>query len=161
MNTADFGELYRRHAADVYRFALYLTGNPTDADDITAETFARAWSSKAEIRVGSVKAYLLMIARNVNIDRHRGTRQLVGLDEDVRDPARDSEAAAIGRDEIRALMDGLARLGEADRAALLMRALGALSYDAIAAAIRVSPAAARVRVHRARLRLAELVGGGR
>jgi RNA polymerase sigma-70 factor, ECF subfamily len=161
MNKADFGELYRRYAADVYRFALYLTGNRTDADDITAETFARAWSSPAEIRVGSVKAYLFMIARNANVDRHRGTRPLVALEDGVRDPGRNPEAAAIEREEIRALLEGLSKLGEADRSALLMRALGDLSYEAIAAALGVSPAAARVRVHRARLRLGELVGAGR
>ncbi len=161
MNAADFGDLYRRHAADVYRFALYLTGNPADADDITSETFARAWSSPAEIRVGSVKAYLLMIARNVNVDRHRVVRRLVALEDNVRDPARDSEAAAIGRDETRALLEGLSRLGEAERSALLMRAIGNLSYEAVAAALGVSPAAARVRVHRARLRLADLIGAGR
>ena len=41
----DFETLYRRYAADVYRFALFLTGRPEQADDIAAQTFVRAWMS--------------------------------------------------------------------------------------------------------------------
>src|SRR5438876_3724501 len=41
----DFHDLYSRYARDVHRFALYLSGNPALADDITSETFLRAWSS--------------------------------------------------------------------------------------------------------------------
>ena len=41
----DFHELYTRYAADVHRFALFLSGNRALADDITSETFLRAWSS--------------------------------------------------------------------------------------------------------------------
>jgi DNA-directed RNA polymerase specialized sigma24 family protein len=40
----DLHELYSRYAADVRRFALYLCGDEALADDITSETFLRAWS---------------------------------------------------------------------------------------------------------------------
>jgi RNA polymerase sigma-70 factor (ECF subfamily) len=49
----------------------------------------------------------------------------------------------------------LQRLAEVDRAALLMRAQGELSYEQIAAALGISVVAARVKVHRARLELLE------
>ena len=61
----DFAGLYERYAQDVYRFALYLCGDPVYAQDIAAETFVRAWVTPGEIRVGTVKAYLFMIARNL------------------------------------------------------------------------------------------------
>ena len=38
----DFAELYARYARDVFRFAFYLSGNRALAEDIAAETFARA-----------------------------------------------------------------------------------------------------------------------
>ena len=38
----DFHDLYSRHARDVHRFALYLSGDAALADDITSETFLRA-----------------------------------------------------------------------------------------------------------------------
>jgi len=53
-----FESLYRTYARDVYRFALFLSGDTVEADDITAETFARALASREPIRVSTVKAYL-------------------------------------------------------------------------------------------------------
>ena len=38
--------LYQSYSRDVFRFALYLSGNWEDAEDITAETFVRAWSPR-------------------------------------------------------------------------------------------------------------------
>ena len=49
MNQAAFHDLYERYAPDVYRFALWLSGNPAEADDITSETFVRAWAGRSKI----------------------------------------------------------------------------------------------------------------
>ena len=57
MKTLDFGELYERYWPDVYRFCVYLCGNPTAAKDIASETFVRAWTVWDRIRVETVKAY--------------------------------------------------------------------------------------------------------
>ena len=54
------------------------------------------------------------------------------------------------------LVAALARLPEVDRAAVLMRAQSDMSYEEISQVLGISVAAARVKVHRARLRLAEL-----
>jgi DNA-directed RNA polymerase specialized sigma24 family protein len=43
-----FHDLYESYSRDVYRFALYLSGDPALADDITSETFVRVWSSPVE-----------------------------------------------------------------------------------------------------------------
>jgi RNA polymerase sigma-70 factor, ECF subfamily len=56
--------LYRRHARDVYRFALYLCGDRAAAEDIVSETFVRAWNAGGEIRESTARAYLFTIARN-------------------------------------------------------------------------------------------------
>jgi RNA polymerase sigma-70 factor (ECF subfamily) len=156
MNATDFGSIYRRYAADVLRFALYLCGNRADAEDILSETFMRAWTSPADIRVGTVKAYLLMIARNLHLDRLRVAGRTAALDIDSPDSAPGPETAAIDRDEVRALRSALASLPERERSALLMRGVGDLTYEAIGAALGMSPGAARVTVHRARTKLAGL-----
>lgn len=156
MDATDFGSIYRRYSGDVFRFAVYLCGNRADAEDILSETFTRAWTSPAEIRVGTVKAYLFMIARNLHLDRARTLRGTTALDLDSPDAAPGPEAVAIQRDRIRALRSALAALPERERAAVLMRGVGDLSYEAIGAALGISPGAARVVVHRARTRLAGL-----
>ena len=61
----NFHDLYVRYAGDVHRFATYLSGDPALADDITSETFLRAWTSSSPIRESTIKAYLFTIARNL------------------------------------------------------------------------------------------------
>jgi RNA polymerase sigma-70 factor, ECF subfamily len=73
MDATDFGSIYKRYSADVFRFALYLCGNRAEADDFLSETFTRAWTSPAGIRVGTVKAYLFMIPPHS--PRHRPSRR--------------------------------------------------------------------------------------
>ena len=155
MHTVGFGELYEQYSNDVLRFALYLTGSRSDTEDITSETFVRAWLSTAPIRSGTVKSYLLAIARNLHVERYREAGRRGSMPEEVADPAPGPEAWASGRDDVRALISELQRLPEIDRAALLMKAQEGLSYAEIAAALEISVAAARVKVHRARLRLHE------
>ena len=58
MQSMDFGAIYERYAVDVLRFALYLSGNRADAEEIAAETFARAWAATEEIRVETISHYL-------------------------------------------------------------------------------------------------------
>jgi DNA-directed RNA polymerase specialized sigma24 family protein len=60
-----FRELYERYYADVYRFALFLTGDVARAEDLTADTFVRAWTARERIRQNTVRAYLLTITRNL------------------------------------------------------------------------------------------------
>jgi DNA-directed RNA polymerase specialized sigma24 family protein len=57
MRAPDFGGLFERCWPDIFRFALYLTGNRADAEDVASETFARAWTAPGEIRVGAVKKW--------------------------------------------------------------------------------------------------------
>jgi DNA-directed RNA polymerase specialized sigma24 family protein len=57
--------LYETYSRDVFRFALYLSGNWQDAEDITSETFVRAWVAEDSIRMATIKGYLFAIARNL------------------------------------------------------------------------------------------------
>ena len=83
-----FHGLYSRYAADVYRFAHWLTGNPHDAQDITSETFVRAWTAPEEPRMETVKAYLFTIARNLHRRQWRRQSRLEALDEAMPDHRR-------------------------------------------------------------------------
>jgi RNA polymerase sigma-70 factor (ECF subfamily) len=152
----DFHSVYDRHASDVYRFALYLSGDPCLAEEIAQETFVRAWVMPGEVSGGTVRAYLLTIARNLyRAEGRRAARQVV-LDGAVADPKPGPEAVAGARLELAAVLTALQTLPEDDRAALLMHALDGLPHAAIAAALGLSVAAVKVRVHRARIKLRRL-----
>ena len=152
----DFHSLFERYSRDVYRFALYLSGDPSLAEEIAQETFVRVWVMPGEVSGGTVKAYLLTIARNLYLAERKRVARQVTLDDDLPDPKPGPEAVARGRLELDAVFDALQALPEADRAALLMHVQDGLSYAAIASTLGLSIAAVKVRVHRARIKLREL-----
>ena len=49
----DFHDLYNTYAPDIYRFACWLAGDSAEAEDITSETFIRAWVNFGAIRTSS------------------------------------------------------------------------------------------------------------
>ena len=152
----DFEDLYRRYAPDVYRFALYLSGSPAQAEDLASETFVRVWTARDSIRTASVKAYLFTIARNLHVDGRRRDARNVELPELLLDPSPGPEVEAQATQALDTVLRALQQIPEIDRAALLMRAQDGLPYEEIAAALGIPLASARVKVHRARLRLADL-----
>jgi RNA polymerase sigma-70 factor (ECF subfamily) len=155
----DFHQLYARYAGDVHRFALYLSGNRALAEDITSETFLRAWSSGAPIREATVKAYLFTIARNVYLLEVRRTSRITGLDESLPSGATAEDERLAQRSALDRVLRALRALPEIDRAALLMRTHHEMSYEEIAHTLCLSLSAAKVKVHRARLKLAAAVPG--
>jgi RNA polymerase sigma-70 factor (ECF subfamily) len=157
MRPTTFHELYARYADDVFRFAHWLTGNPHDARDITAETFVRAWTAPEEPRMETVKAYLFTIARNLHRKQWRRQSRFAGLDEAIPDQADQPDQAAVNQDEFRRALAAVQVLPEIDRTVLLLRAEQELSYQDIATVTGLSVAAAKVKVFRARAKLTALL----
>jgi RNA polymerase sigma-70 factor (ECF subfamily) len=159
MTMTDFSTLYKNYAPDVFRFALYLAGDRSEAEDITSETFVRAWTSPESIEVATVKGYLFTIARNLFLHGLRRESRHVQLDTDLTDLQASPYVQAEQKEDFRALLAGLQGLPEIDRAALLMRALDGMAYEEISRALGISLASAKVKIHRARLALAGIRHG--
>ena len=153
----NFHDLYSRYAQDVYRFSVWLSGDSEEAKDITSETFVRAWTAYGNVKMETVKAYLFTIARNVFLQRERRTRRQVPLDSSMPDPTPGPDQIAEQRSDIQAVLTALQELAEIDRAALIMRVQDELPYEEIARSLGISLPAAKVKVHRARLKLASLI----
>jgi len=155
----DFHGVYQRYSQDVYRFACFLSGNPSLAEEITQETFVRAWITPGLIRVGTVKAYLFMIARNLYRAELKRKARHVALDEATLDPRPDAQGASDARFELDDVFRSLQALPEVDRAALLMHVQDGMPYAEIAAALGLSLSVVKVRIHRARIKLKTLQFG--
>ena len=152
----NLGDLYRQYAPDVFRFALYLSGERAEAEDITAETFVRAWTAPEPVRMSTVKGYLFTIARNLFLQGLRRTKRHAVLEDVHADTGPGPEAQADRDSELRVVLAALRRLPELDRAALLMRAEDEMPYEDIARALGITLASVKVKIHRARLALAHL-----
>jgi RNA polymerase sigma-70 factor (ECF subfamily) len=154
----DFHSLYQTYAPQVHRFALFLCGDAMLADDITSETFVRAWTSRGKIRESTVKAYLFTIARNLYRDYLRRNRRLEELEDTMEDRGPSLQSQTEHKAELDAVMLALRQLPEVDRAALLMRAQEEMPYEEIAEALQVPLTTVKVKVHRARLKLMQVRG---
>jgi RNA polymerase sigma-70 factor (ECF subfamily) len=150
----DFEALYGKYSRDVYRFALYLCGDHAEAEDIAAETFARAWNANGAIRAATAKAYLLTIARNCYLEGLRRGKPQTQLDDAMADPAASPSRDAESRIELRRVLEELQRMPEVDRTVLLLHVQEGMPYQAIAGAVGLSLPAVKVKIHRARLKLA-------
>lgn len=149
---AAFRALYDRYAAAIHGYHLRRTRNAEAALDLTAETFAQAWTARgrfADARNGSAGPWLYGIARHVllvSVRRGRLEQRacerlglLAGLD---RPPAEPQEAWLDGLDE------AFADLPEAQREAIRLRVIDDLGYDEVADRLATTEEAARARVSR-------------
>jgi RNA polymerase sigma-70 factor (ECF subfamily) len=149
-----FTELYRSHARAVYQFAYYLSGDPALAEDIVSETFLRVWDSAAVVRMETVRGYLFTIARNLFLHdlRRKGKQELL---EDSHSIAANAVRDLESKEALRDTLAALQTLPETDRAALLLRAQEGVSYEEVARILGLSLSSVKVKIHRARLFLAE------
>ncbi|HEY43284.1 MAG TPA: RNA polymerase sigma factor [Anaerolineae bacterium] len=149
----NFLDLYESYATEVYRFALWLTGDSFDAEDITSETFVRAWLHNSRIRTETLKAYLFTIARNVYLKQQRKRKHQVFLDDAHPDPAPGPEKVVDSHLELMRVRNVLQSLQEIDRTAFVLRVQHELPYIEIARILGLSLTAAKVKVHRVRKKL--------
>src|SRR5688500_1368901 len=145
-----FRLIYERYHRDVYRFALFLTGDPARADDLSAETFLRAWTAREAIRQDTIKAYLLTIARNLYRDQLRSKRQFVELEDTIEDNRPSLDVYVEHRSAIRRVRTAMRRVPRSDRRALLLYVYREMSYAEIAAALGITVGATKSRIRRAR-----------
>lgn len=154
-----FERLYQRHVGDVYRYALAVMRNPTDAEDVTQTTFLNAYRAYVEkgSRPEKPQNWFIAIAHNVCRQRFRQTSRRpaeVSFEDDIADTIADDDAPS-GDDLRRAL----SHLAFNQRAALVMRELEGRSYAEIADVLEVSTSAVETLIFRARRALREQLEG--
>jgi len=157
MNLLTFNQLYHTYAKDVHRFAFWLCGDTDEANDITLETFERAWLADSEIRTETVKAYLFTIARNRFLYKQKRHKRHTTLNEAMPDTAMALETRTELQSELQLTLEAMQQLPEIDRAVLILRAEEGLSYEEIARTTGLTVVAAKVKVFRARAKLVSLL----
>jgi len=145
-----FEELYVSYSPDVYRFSNWLSGNANEAEDITAETFTRAWVNFSNIRTETLKAYLFTIARNFYLETLRKHRDHETLKDTHADSRPGLEKTLEVRGELDQIRATLLTLAEIDRSAFVMRVQYDLAYVEIARVLQLSEGTVKVKVHRVR-----------
>jgi len=148
-----FQNMYDTYSADIYRFSFSLCGNQHEAEDITSETFVRAWACKNTIRVETLKAYLFTIARNIFLEQKRRQKRSVSLEDVHIDTAPLPDISAGTQLKLQQVYNVLSRLPEVDRTVFLLRVQHDLPYAEIARVLQLSLAAVKVKIHRIRKKI--------
>jgi RNA polymerase sigma-70 factor, ECF subfamily len=152
----DFAELYGTHLRDVYSYSYYRIGNHHDAEDLTEQTFLQAYRhferAQRESNGRPLRPWLIRIAHNLaaNYHRDRSRRPQTHLDDaDVLSAPHPTEELVEGREELKEVLAGVARLPDDRREALIMRFALGMDNREIARALGRSEGATKVLIHRA------------
>jgi len=162
---AEFSELYRAHLRDVYSYSYYRVGNHHDAEDLTEQTFLQAYRhferAQRESDGRPLRPWLIRIAHNLaaNLYRDRARKPASPIDETTMITApHTTEQLVEGRDELSRILDGVGKLPDDRREALIMRFALGMDNREIARALGRSDGATKVLIHRAIKQLEEIVG---
>jgi RNA polymerase sigma-70 factor (ECF subfamily) len=158
----DFSDLYRTHLRDVYSYSYYRTGNHHDAEDLTEQTFLQAYRhfdrAQRESNGRPLRPWLIRIAHNLaaNYYRDRSRRPQTQLeDAAVISAPHDTADIVEGREELQAVLEGVMKLPDDRREALIMRFALDMDNKEIARALGRSEGATKVLLHRAIKQLEE------
>jgi RNA polymerase sigma-70 factor (ECF subfamily) len=160
-----FEGLYEEYSPAVYRTALRVLSDPTQAQDVVQDVFLRVWRhpDRFDSGRGSLANYLRLMARSRALDiwreaqaggRARERMKLVALRTDSA-RANDDPALAVQLRRDRAIVvTALARLPAAQRSAVLMAYWGGLTAEQIAerSGVPVGTVKSRIRLGLVRLR---------
>jgi RNA polymerase sigma-70 factor (ECF subfamily) len=153
---ADFSDAYYRHKDVVYRFARRMAGSDAIAEDIVHDCYAALWSKRAAFdpKRGSLRTFLIGVARNLLLKRFRDERPLDLLDDDAAvAPAIDllemERAAAVAR--------AIEQLPALQREAVILAEYEELSLEEVSAITGSEIAAVKSRLHRGRENLRRML----
>ncbi len=150
-------KLYETHYMRVFSYAMTLSGDKTLAEEITQETFFRAFAKSGEFRRESDEVtWLCAIAKNYYFDeKRRQSRNGGPIPEEIPDPGKAIEQAMADRDSSFRIHRALHALEEPFREIFELRVFGELSFREIGEIFGKTENWARVTYHRARLKLQE------
>jgi RNA polymerase sigma factor (sigma-70 family) len=156
-----FEAVYAAHRGPILGYVLRRTDNPDDAADVIAETFLTAWRRLEDMpRDPQARLWLYGVARRVLANHHRGERRRSALADRLRaDLAAEYRPAEFDGGQTR-IAEAFRRLPAGDRELLALSAWEGLGYGQIAVVLGCSRNAVRLRLFRARKRLAAELAKG-
>lgn len=159
----EFEAIYVRYSDKIYRYLYLQTRDPYLAEDITAETFLRAWRNWENIKQDYIQALLFKIAKNILIDYWRKQKDkkefsLEASMEEGFDPSYDEDLIEriYKNDSIKGVQKALTLLPDNLREVVILRFIEDLSAKEAAEILETSEGNIRVLQYRALIKLKEI-----
>lgn len=152
-----FAEFFEREHLRLGRAIFLLTGDRHEAEDLVQEALARTYERWDRVsQMGEPAGYVYRIASNLHRRRSRTRLRQGTLVERRRVQDSDPGDVAVARMDVLA---ALAMLPRDQREALVLVEMFGFDTETAAKALGIKPVSVRVRLHRARLRLRDVLGG--
>ena len=148
-----FAQLYDRHVVRISRHIYYMGSDSTTAEDLTAQTFLKAWEAidRYKERGAPIVAWLLRISHNLTVSFLRSKRDHSELDETFLDSkmTRNPEEALEQASDEKSMREAVLKLRDEQRQVIMLRFVEEMDYREVADIIGKSVPAVRVIQHRA------------
>ena len=162
-----WAELVEATHREVYSLCLRILRDPDDAAEATQDAYLKAWRALGSFRGDAMfTTWMYRVATNAAISKQRGRKRRRVHEVDADDETvsqlpstASTEMLAGARIELEAVEEALRLLPEHYRAALVLRDVYEMSMEEVAKQLKITETAAKVRVHRGRKKLKELVQG--
>ena len=151
------------HVNGLYSYAVVLTRNHADAEDLVQETYLRAWRSLSQLHgLSGVQPWMFRILRTVFIDRLRRESKrpklvtdfdkMLTAPQQLSPPEISDMKDRQNLDEVfdQEIMSAMTELPDEERLALLFQAVGGLSYREISEVLECPIGTVMSRIHRAK-----------
>ncbi|MBP7929297.1 MAG: RNA polymerase sigma factor [Acidimicrobiia bacterium] len=158
----DISEIVREHSAAVFRVAVSIVRDRALAEDVTQDTFVKAWKALPTFRgEGSLRGWLLRIAHNTAVSALRRIREDPYEPDWLPEQPENTtiERVVEGRAAVSELWAALEELDETSKTIVVLREVEGMSYDEIAETLNVSLPTVKTRLFRARKALTESLAG--
>jgi RNA polymerase sigma-70 factor (ECF subfamily) len=159
---SEFGMAFEQHKNVVYRFAYRVTGSEAEAEDVAQEAFLALWKQPDSYQMdrGTLRAYLLGIARKLMLKRWRSRRPHELLDDEaIAEQAVYSPLDCVGVERSQAVASAIGRLPLLQREVLVLAEYEELKLEEISNITGAELAAVKSRLHRARQNLRRMLAG--
>jgi RNA polymerase sigma-70 factor (ECF subfamily) len=158
MESEAFERRVLEHKDRVYSYAAWMLRDLEEARDVAQEALVKLWQHRQKVEIPATRSWLLTTTHRLCIDRLRRRQkrpevseedQLVPTPDEGPGPLRLAASSETGR----AISEALGKLGEQDRAVVVMREVQGMAYDEIATALDIPLGTLKAKLHRARERL--------
>lgn len=149
-----FHLLYQKYSHQIYRFCLRMLNDREMAEDAFQETFMRVYENRSSFTGDAFSPWLFAIARNTCLNELRKRKEKVEFNEEFMIPTLDKQQDVLVKDYIE---QAIAKLPISLREAILLREYEDYSYQEIAEILEIELSLVKVRIHRARQLLKEML----
>lgn len=151
-----FTEIYDRYSQKIYAYCYRILGNKEIAEDIFQETFLRFYQFiNPEHQKLNIQRFLIRIARNLCLNHKRNSKINLPIEEIENFIAQNK--SSDDKEYLDLIKYGIELLEFEYKEPLVLRVYNEMSYEEIAAILDISVGNARIRVHRAKEKLKDIL----